>query len=50
VQPRSPSIVASKPTKDFDERTGNVAQSADRFVGAGLRGAEGTGDAIAMQI
>ncbi len=25
-------IVASKPTKDFDERTGNAAASADRFV------------------
>ena len=34
-------IVAAKPTKDFDERTGNAAQSADRFVGqlyAELRG------------
>jgi hypothetical protein len=26
-------IVAAKPTKDFDERTGNAAASADRFVG-----------------
>jgi glyoxylase-like metal-dependent hydrolase (beta-lactamase superfamily II) len=26
-------IVASKPTKDFDERTGSAATSADRFVG-----------------
>jgi glyoxylase-like metal-dependent hydrolase (beta-lactamase superfamily II) len=25
-------IVAAKPTKDFDERVGNAAQSADRFV------------------
>ena len=34
-------IVAAKPTKDYDERTGNAAQSADRFVGqlyAELRG------------
>ncbi|HLG57815.1 MAG TPA: MBL fold metallo-hydrolase [Vicinamibacterales bacterium] len=28
-----PEIVASKPTADFDQRTGNAAQSADRFVG-----------------
>ncbi len=26
-------IVAAKPTKDYDERTGNAAASADRFVG-----------------
>ena len=26
-------IVAAKPTADYDERTGNAAQSADRFVG-----------------
>jgi glyoxylase-like metal-dependent hydrolase (beta-lactamase superfamily II) len=26
-------IVAAKPTADFDERTGNVAATADRFVG-----------------
>jgi len=26
-------IVAAKPTKEFDERVGNAAQSADRFVG-----------------
>jgi glyoxylase-like metal-dependent hydrolase (beta-lactamase superfamily II) len=35
-------IVAAKPTKDFDEKTGNAAQSADRFVGqlyAEIRGA-----------
>lgn len=25
-------VVAAKPTADFDERTGNAAQSADRFV------------------
>jgi cyclase len=34
-------IVAAKPTKDFDEKTGNAAASADRFVGqvyAELRG------------
>lgn len=28
-----PQIVAAKPTADFDQRTGNAAQSADRFVG-----------------
>ena len=28
-----PEIVAAKPTADFDQRTGNAAQSADRFVG-----------------
>ena len=28
-----PEIVATKPTADFDQRTGNAAQSADRFVG-----------------
>jgi cyclase len=36
-------IVASKPTADHDERTGNAAQSADRFVGqlyAELRGSK----------
>jgi cyclase len=35
-------IVAAKPTADFDQRTGNAAASADRFVGqvyAELRGA-----------
>jgi glyoxylase-like metal-dependent hydrolase (beta-lactamase superfamily II) len=26
-------IVAAKPTAEFDERTGNAAMSADRFVG-----------------
>jgi cyclase len=34
-------IVAAKPTKDYDEKVGNAAQSADRFVGqlyAELRG------------
>jgi cyclase len=34
-------IVAAKPTKDFDEKVGNAAMSADRFVGqiyAELRG------------
>ena len=25
-------IVAAKPTKDFDDRVGNAAMSADRFV------------------
>ena len=36
-------IIASKPTKDFDERTGNVAQSADRFVGQVYAELRGTG-------
>ncbi len=36
-------IVASKPTRDFDERTGNVAQSADRFVGQVYAELRGTG-------
>ena len=37
-------IVAAKPTADFDQKVGNAAQSADRFVGqlyAELRGGTG---------
>ncbi|HEY6361114.1 MAG TPA: MBL fold metallo-hydrolase [Vicinamibacterales bacterium] len=36
-------IVAAKPTKDFDERVGNAAQSADRFVGQLYAELRGTG-------
>ncbi len=36
-------IVAAKPTKDFDERTGNAMQSADRFVGQIYAELRGTG-------
>jgi cyclase len=38
-------VVAAKPTAEFDQRVGNAAQSADRFVGqlyAELKGAPGT--------
>jgi glyoxylase-like metal-dependent hydrolase (beta-lactamase superfamily II) len=38
-------IVAAKPTADFDQKVGNAAQSADRFVGqlyAELKAAAGT--------
>jgi cyclase len=36
-------IVAAKPTKDFDERVGNAAMSADRFVGQLYAELRGTG-------
>ena len=36
-------IVAAKPTKDFDERVGNAAMSADRFVGQIYAELRGTG-------
>ncbi len=36
-------IVAAKPTKDFDEKVGNAAMSADRFVGQIYAELRGTG-------